>query len=534
VKRATLLALLLAASQLPARAAGQAGAGAQAAPGQPPASQAPAAPGPTAPQLPTPAQTEAAPRPDRTQPATTNGVAASVVHVQVFRSSYDWAQPWRQEPVSGASGSGFLIEGGRIVTNGHVIADARQILVRRPDQADPYVATVEAVGDDCDLAVLRVGDPAFAKGLRPLRLGALPRTGTRVNTYGFPLGGQDVSSTAGIVSRIESRGYVHSGADAHLVVQTDAAINPGNSGGPVVQAGRVVGVAFQGFPGADNMGFFIPVPVVRYFLENLQDGRYDGFPDSGLTTASLLSPAYKRERRMPAGRSGVVVDRVAPGGTAEGVVQRGDVLLSVQGHAIADDGTIRLGDARVTFEHAIDMLQVGDTVRFVVWRDGRELALEASARRIARYDRNRNRYGVAPDYVVYAGLVFMRLEVELLKTLGRGWPQTANRDLVWHQLFREAEQPEQADREVIVLTRVLRHAVNSQMSLQLPAGVERINDREVRSLEDVTRAFAENQGRFHTIRLEGDAGIEALDRARAEAAHPEILKQYAIPSDRRL
>jgi S1-C subfamily serine protease len=466
-------------------------------------------------------------------PAPGNGVAGSVVHVQVFRSPFDWSQPWRQEPVSGASGSGFLIDGGRILTNGHVIADAREVLVRRPDQASLYVATVEAKGDDCDLAVLKVADPAFARGLRPLRLGALPAAGTRASTYGFPLGGQDVSSTAGIVSRIESRGYVHSGADAHLVVQTDAAINPGNSGGPVVQDGRVVGVAFQGFPGADNMGFFIPIPIVRHFLANLEDGRYDGFPDSGLQTASLLSPAYRRERGLSAGRSGVVVDRVAPGGTAEGFVRPGDVLLSVQGYKIADDGTIRVGDARVTFEHAIDMLQVGAEARFSVWRDGRELALQAPARRIARYDRNRNRHGVAPDYVVYAGLVFMRLEVELLKTLGRGWPQSANRDLVWHQLFREAEKPEQADREVVVLTRVLRHAANSQMALTPPVGVERINGRAIRSLADVTQAFATNQGRFHTLELEGEGGIEALDRAKAEAAHLEILRQYAIPHDRR-
>ncbi|HSD66228.1 MAG TPA: trypsin-like peptidase domain-containing protein, partial [Vicinamibacteria bacterium] len=454
-------------------------------------------------------------------PAPGNGVAESVVYVQVFRAAYDWSQPWRQEGVTGASGSGFFVAGGRILTNAHVIADARQILVRRPDQANPYVATLEAVGNDCDLAVLKVDDPEFAKGLRPLAFGPLPRSGTRVNTYGFPLGGQDVSSTAGIVSRVESRGYVHSGADAHLVVQTDAAINPGNSGGPVVQDGRVVGVAFQGFPGADNMGFFIPVPIVRHFLTNLEDGRYDGFPDSGLDTTPLLSPAYRRERGLPAGRSGVVVDRVAPGGTADGVLRRGDVLLSVEGQAIADDGTIRLGDARVTFEHAVDMLQVGARVRFTVWRDGEERALEATARRIARYDRNRNRYGVAPDYVVYAGLVFMRLEAELLKTLGRGWPQTANRDLVWDQLFREAERPEEADREVIVLTRVLRHAVNSQMALTLPVAVEKINGRSVRSLADVIAAFGSNHDRFHTLEFEGDGGTEALDREKADAAHPE-------------
>ena len=463
-----------------------------------------------------------------------NHVAGAVVYVQVYRSAFDWSMPWRQQPVVSVSGSGFLIEGGRVMTNAHVVADARQILVRRPDQANPYVATVEAEGDDCDLALLRVADPAFTEGLRPLPFGTLPQAGSRVLTYGFPLGGQDVSSTAGIVSRVESRGYVHSGVDSHLVVQTDAAINPGNSGGPVIQDGRVVGVAFQGFPGAENMGFFIPVPIVRHFLANLKDGHYDGFPDSGLETSPLVSPAYRRERGLPMAKGGAVVDRVAPGGTADGVLRPGDVLLAIEGQPVANDGTIRLGDARVTFEHAHDMLQVGESAHFDVWREGKELATTAVARRIARYDRNRNRYGAAPDYVVYAGLVFMRLEAELLKTVGRNWPQSANRDLVWAQLFREAERPEEADRDVIVLTRVLRHAVNSQMALDAPVPVDKINDRPLRSLADVISAFDANRGRFHTIELGGDAGIEALDREKADAAHVEILRQYAILHDRHL
>ena len=106
-----------------------------------------------------------------------NHVAASVVYIQVYRSPFDWSLPWRQEPVSGASGSGFVIEGGRILTNAHVVADARQILVRRPDQANPYVATVETEGDDCDLAVLRVDDPAFLAGPAAAALGDLPRDG---------------------------------------------------------------------------------------------------------------------------------------------------------------------------------------------------------------------------------------------------------------------------------------------------------------------------------------------------------------------
>src|SRR5512140_2081934 len=101
-------------------------------------------------------------------------------------------------------------------------------------------------------------------------------------------------SSAGIVSRIESRGYVHSGTDSHLLVQTDAAINPGNSGGPVIQDGKVVGVAFQGLQSADNIGFMIPTTVIDHFLKDIADGTYNGFPSSGLVVfEGLHNPAYR-------------------------------------------------------------------------------------------------------------------------------------------------------------------------------------------------------------------------------------------------
>ncbi len=144
---------------------------------------------------------------------------------------------------------------------------------------------------------------------------------------------------------------------------------------------------------------------------------------------------------MPPGKSGVVVDQVAPGGSAFGVLQRGDVILAVEGTPVANDGTVLQGDARVTFEHLFDMKQVGQPVKVTVWRDGKEQSLVATSRHIARLENRRNRYGVAPRFVVYAGLVFMPLDTELLKVWGRSWINTADRNLVWHHLFREAEDP---------------------------------------------------------------------------------------------
>jgi hypothetical protein len=248
----------------------------------------------------------------------------------------------------------------------------------------------------------------------------------------------------------------------------------------------------------------------------------------------LLSPAYRRERGLPEGRSGVVVDLVTPGSTADGVLREVDVLLTVDGQTVANDGTVREGDARVTFEHGFDMKQTGAPVRLSFWRDGKEHVREAVSRRVARLDNQRNRYGIAPRYVVYAGLVFMPLDRELMKVFGRGWAGSADRNLIWHHLFREAEKPETVDREVVVLTRVMRHPVNSQMTFPGPSAVARINGREIHSLAEVLPALQSGEGRFQTVELEGAAGFEVLDRAQAEAVHAEILRQYGIARDRNL
>ena len=120
----------------------------------------------------------------------------------------------------------------------------RRRTTRRSD-----IAIVEHIAHDCDLALLKVDDPAFFKDTKPLPLGEIPELESSVTVIGYPIGGERISVTQGVVSRVDFRTYTHSVVDSHLTVQIDAAINPGNSGGPVVQAGKVVGIAFQGFSG---------------------------------------------------------------------------------------------------------------------------------------------------------------------------------------------------------------------------------------------------------------------------------------------
>jgi S1-C subfamily serine protease len=169
------------------------------------------------------------------------------VRVVTYMQRGSWFAPWDMEGVSSGVGTGFVVEGGRVLTNAHVIADAKMVLLFLYD--DPRARTRRAWSPPGTTPTSRSWRPTeehLLDAVPKLQLGGLPKLRTVVETYGFPTGSDQLSSTRGVVSRVDLQVYVHSGVDRHLAVQTDAAINPGNSGGPVVQDGKVVGVAFQG------------------------------------------------------------------------------------------------------------------------------------------------------------------------------------------------------------------------------------------------------------------------------------------------
>jgi S1-C subfamily serine protease len=113
--------------------------------------------------------------------------------------------------------------------------------------------------------------------------------------------------------------------DSHLAIQIDAAINPGNSGGPVLQKGKVVGVAFQGYSGdvAQNVGYMIPTPVILRFLKDVKDGHYDRYVDLALTYRNLFNPAARRALGIEEENTGVQVCSVYSGGASDGIVKPG-------------------------------------------------------------------------------------------------------------------------------------------------------------------------------------------------------------------
>src|SRR5262249_7030516 len=139
-------------------------------------------------------------------------------------------------------------------------------------------AEVESIAPGIDLAVLKLEDESFFEKRPPLpRKAELPEVKDAVMVYGYPTGGTSLSITKGIVSRIEVVAYGHETWGVRI--QIDAAINPGNSGGPALADDKMIGLAFSGLRGADNIGYIIPTEEVELFLKDVADGKYDGKPN---------------------------------------------------------------------------------------------------------------------------------------------------------------------------------------------------------------------------------------------------------------
>ena len=466
-------------------------------------------------------------------PVTKADLPSSVVRIEVTEQTPDYRSPWNAGGVSGGVGSGFVIElpGGkkRILTNAHVVSNARFITLTREGTGHPCKARVEFIAHDCDLALLAVDDPSFLEGSHPLSLDGVPEIESGVAVYGYPLGGERLSVTRGVVSRIDFDLYTHSGVDSHLVIQIDAAINPGNSGGPVLQDGKVVGVAFQGYSGevAQNVGFMIPTPVIERFLRDISKGSYTGYTDLSIALQPLLSPSARKANGLDAGDDrGMLVTDVHEMGSAHGFLRKGDILLSIDGHPVSCNGRVDLDGHSVEMTEVVERKFDGEKVTLGILRDGKQELIAFPLKGVWPFRMQATAYETKPRYHLHGGLLFQPLDRNLTAVAGNSDMRIrrAFDDFVERHLY--VKRP-----EIVVLSRVLADPVNKECDGLQTGVVESINGRKILSLADVGEAFA-MPAVYDVIDLEGDSVPIVLKREDVLKATPRILKTYGITSDR--
>ena len=457
-------------------------------------------------------------------------VRRALVRVRSTAQYPDYREPWKPGFVGGGVGTGFIIAGNLIMTNAHVVSNSRFLLVARDGDTTPYPAAIKFIAHDCDLALLEVADARFFRGSAALEFNGLPEINSNVAAYGFPIGGDRLSVTRGIVSRIEFRQYVHSGMDSHLCIQVDAAINPGNSGGPVILDRKVVGVAFQSYSGnvAQNTGYMIPTPVIQRFLEDVKDGHYDGYTELALRYQNLLNPSYRRALGLPPDNLGVLVTDVMKGGSSQGGLQAGDILLKIDGYAISASGTIPLGKESVQLEEIVERKHHGEKVKFDLLRDGKPMVAGITLKGAWPYAMFSLQYDTKPRFVVFAGMVFQPLSRNLMRAIN-------SKDLDLNYIFQfYVEDDLYLERpEVIVLSNILPDSINRDLSRLENKVVDEVNGVRITTLKELAEALAKPVER-HVIKLHREGRPIIIDASAVAAANERIRAQYQVTSEQYL
>ena len=454
----------------------------------------------------------------------------SVVRITGTEVEPDYKAPWNSGAVQRGIGAGFIINGGRIMTNAHVVSNSRYLTVERDGDPKKYPASVLFIAHDCDLALIKVASPDFLKGTSPVSFGGIPELEATVSAYGYPIGGQRMSVTTGIVSRIDFQLYTHSSIDQHLAIQISAQINPGNSGGPVMQNGKVVGVAFQGYSGdvAQGVAYMIPTPVISRFLKDVEDGRYDRYVDLGITYGKLQNPAQRSFLGLKDDDRGVLVWSVIANGSSSKVLQSGDVLVAIDDHPIASDSFVELEGARVEMPEVVERKFKGDKVKLDLVRNKQPMTVTVELEPLWPYLFQGHSYDVQPRFVVYGGLLFQPLSLDMLQAYQPG-------DLRLRHYFDYfvSEQIYLEHPEVIVLTNILPDPINSYLTPYRGSVLDTINGQKIRTLDDVAKAFAETPEHF-VVRMIGDGPPLVLDRAQVAAARERIKTRYNVVKEQNL
>ena len=345
---------------------------------------------------------------------------------------------------------------------------------------------------------------------------------------GFPQGGDKLSITEGVVSRIEIVPYVQSSKQL-LAVQIDAAINPGNSGGPVFKDGKIIGVAMQAMSHSQNIGYMIPVPIIDHFLTDLQDnGYYDGFPSLGVEYHNTESLALREYYKLGDHNGGVYITRVMPFSSADGVLNEGDIILAVNDVPVGMDGTFEFRDnERLGFSYLVHSQQIGQSIPIKIVRDGAVQEKNITFKSYVGLIPQPN-FFEKPPYYIYGGMVFTVLSADLLQSWGQQWWEKAPLEFMEY-FMGENRLNLGHKKELVVLLQVLPDDVNIGYHDFSNEVIKKVDGREFGSFEEFVKLLAASKPPFTVIET-GMQHYFILKNENIDRVTKNIIERNNIPA----
>jgi S1-C subfamily serine protease len=466
------------------------------------------------------------PESEKTVPYPGN-IEDSVVKINVTARTPDYFRPWTKASPSKASGSGVVIDGSRILTNAHVVMHASEVLVQLRKGGDQFTAKVRAIAPGIDLAIVELKDPSGLERIKPLELAKdLAEVKSHISVFGYPQGGDDLSVTDGIVSRIEYTSYNY-GASG-LRIQVDAALNPGNSGGPAIQDGKIAGLVFSKIQEADNIGYLIPPEEIEAFLEDIKDGKYEGNPQLFDNYQTAENEALRQYLKLSKDATGLVVTRPYRDEDEDYPLKKWDVITRIGEHVIDNQGYVDVRPGlRLKFQYYVPKIAKDGKVELQVIRKGKEktVNVEVKPDRDLLIPPLKDKY---PDYFIYGPIVFTPATQEYVMRTG-----SSGSALLWAMdspiLKRMYDLPaESGEQLVIIASRMFPHPIAKGYDNRPLGVIAKVNGTEIKNLRQLAKLLREADGEFLRFEM-GDRNESLVFRTKEmKEATDQILEDEGI------
>lgn len=456
-----------------------------------------------------------------------NKITQGVVSVTIAVQSYDLTTPWAKQRPSTRWVTGMVVEGKRILITGGSVGNATLVQVQKDGLPKKYTAQVDLVDYEIPLALLKVEDEAFWKGLEPMPIAeVLPREGA-VTIYRWLSSGQ-LEDAPGKIRQVRSSDH-WPGRSNILTLDITTQIDNAGFSEVVLAGGNIVGLSTVK---SENQLEAIGGPMLRTFLDNSRVKPYPGTARGGYGSQRLTNPALRKSLGLADESGGVLITEVLPHGSVAGVLQPGDVLLGINGHAIDSIGM---------FDHPLygrmassvlltDGMRPGDSMELEVFRAGKKSKLRTTLKRMRAEDDRVPPYTFdqAPDYHVAGGFLFQHLTRTYLQTWREWWKRAPLRLLIAHD--EEGNRPSTEDPRIVVLTKVLADPVNLGYQDLGPMIVRSVNGKAVRTLDQLRAAMQSPVDGFHVFEFLPGQGPRrvVVDAAEVAAAETRIREAYGI------
>lgn len=447
----------------------------------------------------------------------------SVVKIFASLSIPNYQYPWQTSQRMQVSGSGVIIKDNYIITNAHVISHAKFVQVSHDKSSKKYTAKIKYISHQADLALLEVEDKSFFNDAKPLKLSENVSTGENVTVLGYPVGGFSLSTTKGIISRIEYQNYVHS-YESMLAIQIDASINSGNSGGAAINDNNeVIGIVMQSFTSnaAENIGYIIPTLIVNSFLEDIKDGKVDGY-DNSSTKIQTLENKDLRDYYNIKDNKGILLYETEKNET---VLKKGDILLEIEGNEILNDSSVKTKYGNQSYKYFFHRKPVGDTVKFKLRRDNEIIDVDYTLKRkneLIKYE-----YINEPKYIIFGGLVFAPLTKNyiILQKIST---------LLFEVFYELNDKAQGIDEPVIIQIEKFSHNVNEGYNPYLFMVYE-VNGIKVKNFKHFVKLIDESKDKYTIINfLDMENHKYVFDTKKARDSFEEIKNIYGLTTDRKV